>query len=450
MHGPLIKIGSLGTRLPKTMTSYTFISYLEQSIVVVLGAITAIGPVMVLLGAFFLDVPRYLFMIFGLAVATFRARLGRVQDGAHEHHKVSIIMSIRNGEGALERNLQSIHEQSLAPIEIIVIDDGSTDGTYALAKKALREKKITHLIHHSASCGKPASVNHAARFATGELLLIMDDDTLMVPDAIEKLASAFDDPEVAIASGSLPIRNKHDSIWTALQAIEYMVSIEIGRASLDAFNAVPCCSGAFNMVRRDVFMAIGGEMPETADDLDLTLRLHDFGYRARFVPNAVAFVDAPVTLAALFRQRQRWDFGSFKIFMLQRMAYKMYNPGERLSYSLMKIDYVMSDFIPTITFPFYFAWLIHMLGPIAIPFLVGIYFVLLPLYVAIYGLCVLISRQNFDWFDLVSIFLMPLYMGVLMKLMRFYAYSEEILFSASFNDNYIPSRVRSALFQRRR
>jgi cellulose synthase/poly-beta-1,6-N-acetylglucosamine synthase-like glycosyltransferase len=426
------------------------ISFIEQSIVVVLGAIGTIGPLMVLLGAFVLDVPRNLFMIFGLAVATFRAKLSKVENAAHEPHKVSIVMSIRNGEGGLERNLQSIHEQSLAPVEIIVIDDGSTDSTYALAKKALREKKITHLIHHSVSCGKPASINHAARFATGDLLLIMDDDTLMVPDAIEKLAAAFDDPEVGIASGSLPIRNKHESIWTALQAIEYMVSIEIGRAALDAFNAVPCCSGAFNMVRRDVFMAIGGEMPETADDLDLTLRIHDFGYRARFVPNSVAFVDAPVTLEALFRQRERWDFGSFNIFMLQRKAYKIYSPGEHLSYSLMKIDYVLSDFIPSITFPFYLAWLFYILGPTAVMVLVGIYFVLLPLYMTIYGLCVLISRQDFDLLDLCSIFLMPFYTGVLLKLFRFYSYSEEILFSASFNDTYIPWRVRNALFPRDR
>lgn len=443
MHGPPIKIGNLGTRLPRTM-----ISYFEHSIVVVLAACSAIGPVMVLLVAFFLDVPRYLLMIFGLAVATYRARVTKVQDGAHERHKVSVIMSLRNGEGGLERNLQNIHQQSLMPIEIIVIDDGSTDGTYALAKKALKEKKITHLIHHSASCGKAASVNRAARFATGDLLLIMDDDTLLVPDAIEKLASAFDDPEVAIASGSLPIRNKNDSIWTALQAVEYMISIEIGRTAVDAFNAVTCCSGAFNMMRRDVFLAIGGHPVTSAEDLEVTLRMHDFGYRARFVPTAVAFVDAPVTLAELFQQRERWDFNIFKVFMLQRKAYKIYHPGERLSYTLMMIDYVLTDFIPTITFPIYLAWLIYVLGPTAVPFFVGIYIMLLLLYMTLYGLCVLISNQDFDLFDLCIIPLMPFYMGVLLKLFRFYTYSEEILFSVSFYDTHIPQRVRNALFHR--
>jgi hypothetical protein len=134
--------------------------------------------------------------------------------------------------------------------------------------------------------------------------------------------------------------------------------------------------------------------------------------------------------------------------MLQRKAYKFYNPGERLSDALMKIDYMLSDFIPTIAFPVYLAWLIYVLGPTAVPFFVGTYIALLLLYSTLYGLCVLISHQDFDLIDLCIIPLMPFYMGVLLKLFRFYTYSEEILFSVSFHDTAIPQRVRNALFYR--
>ena len=81
---------------------------------------------------------------------------------------------------------------------------------------------------------------------------------MLARDAIERFTAAFVDEKVAIASGSLTIRNNRESIWTSFQAIEYLISISIGRTFLDLFGAVSCCSGAFSMFRRNIYSAIGG------------------------------------------------------------------------------------------------------------------------------------------------------------------------------------------------
>ena len=124
------------------------------------------------------DIPRYTLSLVSLAL------LGalRKNDGVPAGHaSVSVIVPTFNGGAGLERTIDSLHRQTLRPAEIIVVDDGSTDGTRAVAQRALALGLIDIVICHGTRCGRSAAINHAARFASGDLLFTVDADTVFEP-----------------------------------------------------------------------------------------------------------------------------------------------------------------------------------------------------------------------------------------------------------------------------
>jgi cellulose synthase/poly-beta-1,6-N-acetylglucosamine synthase-like glycosyltransferase len=151
-----------------------------------------------------------------------------------------------------------LQQQTLRPVEIIVVDDGSTDETRAVAQRARALGLVDMVICHGTRCGRSAAINAAARFASGDLLLTVDADTVFEPTAVARLAAAFRDPRVAGASCNIAIQNEGDSLWTGLQSVEYLMSISAGRSILDVADAIACLSGACSMYRRDIFLRQGG------------------------------------------------------------------------------------------------------------------------------------------------------------------------------------------------
>ena len=192
---------------------------------------------------------------------------------------VSVIIPTFNGGAGLAPSIASLRRQSLRPVEIIVVDDGSTDDTRAIAERARAQGLVDMVICHGTRCGRSAAVNAAARFATGDLLLTVDADTVFEPTAVARLAAAFNDPRVGGASCNIAISNERDSIWTGLQSVEYLMSISAGRSILDVVGAIACLSGACSMYRRDVFLRQGGLDVGPGEDLEFSLRLRRLGYR---------------------------------------------------------------------------------------------------------------------------------------------------------------------------
>ena len=392
--------------------------------------------------AIIFDLPRYVFGTIAYVILI----LTQPKIIPNFKPKISIVMSLLNGEANFWRNINALQQQTLKPLEIIIIDDGSTDATKSYAEEALDAGLITQFIHHDQPCGKDASVNHAVRFAKGDLILQIDDDTLITPDGIELLANVFEDETVGVASGNLPIRNKDDSLWTSLQAVEYLVSVEIGRSIQDLFGAVSCCSGAYMMFRKDVFLALGGHNVNSANDLELTLRIKELGYKARFVRESVAFVDAPVSLSALFKQRFRWDTDILRIRLMMFKSLKVFRPNESLADTLTRLDFSLFEFLQTLIFPFYIAWLFARLQDLAVPYFILMYLFMLLIYIFNIALSILSTKQKFSLFDASTILIFPLYQGVILKMLRFVAFSCEIFYNATHDDDAIPPKVRKALY----
>src|SRR5712671_2475810 len=247
------------------------------------------------------DIHRYTFSLVSLALFGVRRRN---DSGAAGNALVSVIIPTFNGGSGLNPSIASLHRQTLRPVEIIVVDDGSTDETRAVAERARALGLVDIVICHGTRCGRSAAINAAARFAGGDLLLTVDADTVFEPTAVARLAAVFSDPRVAGASCNIAISNERDSLLTGLQSVEYLMSISAGRAILDVADAIACLSGACSMYRRDTFVRQGGLDVGPGEDLEYSLRLRRLGHVIRFVPDA--WRKQPARQAAL-RQRARWD-----------------------------------------------------------------------------------------------------------------------------------------------
>ena len=392
------------------------------------------------------DIPRYTLSLLSLALFGVRRRGDRA--GA-DNATVSVIIPTFNGGSGLEPTIASLHRHTLRPVEIIVVDDGSTDETRAVAERARALGLVDMVICHGTRCGRSAAINAAARFASGDLLLTVDADTVFEPTAVARLAAAFGDPRAAGASCNIAISNERDSLWTGLQSVEYLMSISAGRSILDVVEAIACLSGACSMYRRDVFLRQGGLDVGPGEDLEYSLRLRRLGYVIRFVPDAWAETDGPTSAISLLRQRARWDRDALRIRFMMYGELSLFHPFERLPDTLQRLDFILFDLIPTLTLPFYLVYVLMLFGDDAVRFLAAIYFLLLWISIFNMALAFALFNRSVGLFGLGAALIFPLYQGVYLKCGRFFSYSSEIIFAASRHDDFVPPRVRRALLGNR-
>ncbi len=393
------------------------------------------------------DIPRYTLSLASLALFGLRRRSDRVAAG---NASISVIIPTFNGGSGLGPSIASLHRQTLRPIEIIVVDDGSTDETRAVAERARAQGLVNMVICHGTRCGRSAAINAAARFASGDLLLTVDADTVFEPTAVARLAAAFSDPRVAGASCNIAISNERDSLWTELQSVEYLMSITAGRSILDVVDAIACLSGACSMYRRDVFVRQGGLDVGPGEDLEYSLRLRRLGYVIRFVPDAWAETDGPTSGISLLRQRARWDRDALRIRFIMYGELSLFHRFERLPDTLQRLDFIVFDLVPTLSLPFYLVYIVLLFGAAnAALFLGGIYFVLLWISIFNMSLAFVMFNRTIGLFGLGASLIFPLYQGVYLKCGRFLSYSSEIIFAASRHDDFVPPRVRRALLGNR-
>ena len=388
------------------------------------------------------DIPRYTLSLLSLALFGLRRPSDAMRAG---NASVSVIIPTFNGGSGLEPTIASLHRQTLRPVEIIVVDDGSTDETRAVAERMRALGLVDMVICHGTRCGRSAAVNAAARFASGHLLLTVDADTVFEPTAVARLAVAFRDPRVAGASCNIAIKNERDSLWTGLQSVEYLMSISAGRSILDVAGAIACLSGACSMYRRDTFQRHGGLDVGPGEDLEYSLRLRRLGYLIRFVPDAWAQTDGPASGISLLRQRARWDRDALRIRFMMYGELSFFHRLEHLPDTLQRLDFIVFDLVPTLTLPFYLVYIVLLFGPNAALFLTAIYVLLLWISIFNMALAFVMFNRSIGFFGLGASLIFPLYQGVYLKCARFFSYSAEIIFAASRHDDFVPPRVRRAL-----
>lgn len=390
------------------------------------------------------ELPRYGFSALAMLVASFRS---------HRHRSVQLpaitaIIPVHNGAAGLRATVDSLRPPAQGITEILIVDDGSTDGTAAIAAALAREDPRIRVLTHPLRSGKSAAINHAATRATGILLLTVDVDTVAAPGSVPALAAAFRNPAVAVASGNVTIRNAARNPLTALQSLEYLQSIALGRGFLDHLGSVGCCSGAFSMFRRAPFLAAGGLNVGPGEDLEITLRLREAGHRTRFIGSAMAATLAPTTLPRLIRQRLRWDRDALAIRLFAYRQILPFRRGESLGSTLERLDFLLFDLAATLVFPFYILHVALRFGEAFTPLMAGVLLLLSGIATANLLLVHLALRRLPTLPELAVIPAFALYQGIVLRFLRFFAFSDELLFAGSHRDAFVPPRIRRALYGR--
>ncbi len=223
---------------------------------------------------------------------------------------VSVIVPAHNEETVIAKTLHSLLASDYAgPLDILVVDDGSTDGT-AAAVRAIPDPRVRLVTQPNA--GKAHALRNGVARTSGEILVFADADTQFEPDALRCLVSAFSGPEVGAVSGHARVGNRR-TFLARCQDLEYVSGFNLDRRAFAVWNCITVAPGAISAIRREAITAAGGFSFDTlAEDTDLTLAIHRAGYRVEYAPDAVAHTEAPETFQALARQRFRWAYGTMQ------------------------------------------------------------------------------------------------------------------------------------------
>lgn len=241
----------------------------------------------------------------------------RARDDAAFTPPVTVLVPSYNEAVGIEAAVRSLAGSDYPHLEIIVIDDGSTDGTGDLVE-ALELPNVRLL--RQANAGKAEALNTGIQEARHELVVTVDGDTQFEPTTLRWLVQPFADPQVGAVSGNTKVGNRRGLLgrW---QHIEYVMGFNLDRRMYDLLGCMPTVPGAIGAFRRGALDAVGGVSSDTlAEDTDLTMAIIRAGWRVAYEQRAVAWTEAPSSLSALWKQRYRWSYGTMQAMWKHRRS----------------------------------------------------------------------------------------------------------------------------------
>ncbi|NUH63726.1 glycosyltransferase [Sulfitobacter sp. S0837] len=263
-----------------------------------------------------------------LLLATKRKR--HVTSPTKDTPSVTIVIPAYNEGKVIEKCIREALYSDYPDFDIIVVDDGSTDNTYEKAISFAHHPLVTVL--RQPNRGKAAALNAALNESQCEVLICIDADSQIAPDAVGLLATHFDDPQVGAVAGRVVVGNR-GNLLTRLQALEYITAQAVERRAKEYLNAITVVPGAIGAWRATALMEAGIFSTETlTEDADMTMAMLRSDYQVIYEDRAVALTEAPTPLRALMTQRLRWSLG-----MMQAGWKHLGAIGERRSLGLVAL-----------------------------------------------------------------------------------------------------------------
>ena len=313
-------LGEVGGMQPVSSRDQLWAGVLVNTFRASAGALSAVRLLLTLVGV--LSVVRILLLVVS-ARRHDAQRRGVVRADVTE--PVSIIVPAYNESAGIEAAVRSF-VASDHPVEVIVVDDGSTDGTADLVESL-------HLpgvrVVRQENAGKPAALTTGLRLSTHNLVVMVDGDTVFETTTVRRLVQPFVDPEVGAISGNAKVVNR-EGLLGKWQHIEYVIGFNLDRRLFDLGRCMPTVPGAVGAFRRHAVLELGGVPGDTlAEDTDLTMAMNRAGWRVIYEQRARAWTEAPASLGALWRQRYRWCYGTLQAMWKHRGAVLQDGPGGR-------------------------------------------------------------------------------------------------------------------------
>jgi biofilm PGA synthesis N-glycosyltransferase PgaC len=358
---------------------------------------------------------------------------------------VCVVIAGYNEEKDIEAPLRSVWG-TYPRLEVIVVDDGSTDGTAEAARRFARDHAGVTVLRLRDRTGKSPALNYALQYTKAEVIVGLDADAELRPDAIWEGVQPLANPRVGIVSGAVLGRNPFDNLVTWFQAYEFLHSVFVGRILAARLGVLGISSGAFSLIRRTALDQGFGWDEGSSGDLDLTLRIRKAGYEVAFAPYAECYTDMMLSWWALIKQRLRWD-RSITIRNHARkhidMAY-FWNRNCRFRDFLVLVESFYFSLFCMYGILAWIVWFICSVPEGAGQILLALYlcylvFELIQVIVALY-------YTNHFARDLLicAVFpLVPIYQLTLLAV-RLVATTEEIFLRKSYTESFTPDRIRNA------
>ncbi len=243
--------------------------------------------------------------------------------------RVSVIMPAWNEEIGLLNAVRSVVRTSYPDVELIVINDGSTDDSDNLMRRFLKKYSkdqrtdtphVPIIYRYKDNGGKGRALNDGVALATGEIILSIDADCLLEKDTIGHFVECFEDEKVMAAVGNVKIGGTATLLGT-VQHLEFLFSFYFKKAD-SLLNTIYIIGGAAGAFRKSVFESIGTYSSKNiTEDIDFSMRIQEAGMRIVYAENAVIYTEGASTLRGLMAQRLRWKLGRFQTFWEHRQLF---------------------------------------------------------------------------------------------------------------------------------
>jgi len=228
---------------------------------------------------------------------------------------ISILVAAYNEEACIASTLTSIAGQGYpGPLQVIVINDGSTDGTsQALAKLDYPWLQVIDLAKNG---GKSKALNVGLQQVRFDLTITVDGDSYLFKNALRNLVGRYlsDPPDTRAVAGAVLVRNSRKNLVTAAQEWDYFHGIAAIKRLQSLYQGTLVAQGAFSIYDTRTLRELGGWPHTVGEDIVLTWNMLERGHRIGFAENACVFTNAPETWSQLIRQRQRWSRGLIEAF----------------------------------------------------------------------------------------------------------------------------------------
>jgi cellulose synthase/poly-beta-1,6-N-acetylglucosamine synthase-like glycosyltransferase/peptidoglycan/xylan/chitin deacetylase (PgdA/CDA1 family) len=238
---------------------------------------------------------------------------------------VSVLIPAFNEAKVIADSIRRVLASDDVRVEVIVIDDGSSDGTSAVVRAAFENEPRVRLLTLE-NGGKARALNEGLKLAGSDIVIALDADTQFEPVTIARLARWFDDSALGAVAGNAKVGNRINLV-TRWQSVEYITAQNLERRALMRFDAITVVPGAVGAWRRAALDSVGGYPTDTlAEDQDLTIAIQRKGWRVDYDSEAVAWTESPETFKALAKQRFRWAYGTLQCLWKHRAIIKVGEP----------------------------------------------------------------------------------------------------------------------------
>jgi len=234
---------------------------------------------------------------------------------------LSVVIPMYNESMVIRDTLKAVLESDYPHLDIVVINDGSTDGCSAIVQQICEVHPNIRLIEQRPNQGKSAALNRGFAECEHELVITVDADTRLAPQTMQRMAAALASSDLSAVACNLSIHNRENWL-TRWQSLEYVAALSLDRRAQHQWGTITTVPGAASGWKRAHVLQAGGFSSETlTEDADLSIQLLRMGRRIHYLPEARAATLAPATLSSLFHQRRRWIFGNLQCIWKHRDAW---------------------------------------------------------------------------------------------------------------------------------